>query len=108
MQFLRMRPLPKLLLQCFKVVCARNFVRTMHHIIFVCLLEPGTMCWTWNLELYVVEQVCCRTCGWNIYMHSYVDSVNCVVTCGWNIWLQGCSELCRASVNCVITCDVNL
>ena len=51
MQFLRMRPLPKLLLHCFNLVCAWNFVRTMRHLvvcyilhIFLCLLEPGTMC----------------------------------------------------------------
>jgi hypothetical protein len=58
MQFLRMRPLPKLLLQCFKVVSARNFVRTMHHIIlYVC----------WNLEL------CVGPGTWNyMWLNKYV------------------------------------
>ena len=83
MKFLRMRPLPKLFLHFFNLVCAWNFVRTMRHLvvcyilhIFLCLLEPRT----WN---YVVEQVCCK-------------------------FVVGTCVCMMASVNCVITWDVNL
>jgi hypothetical protein len=78
LQFLRMRPLSKLLLHCFNLVCASNFV------VGTCVVEPGTMwlnkyaaslwlehVYPWWLqwivltcEFWMIWELWCQSCGW--------------------------------------------